>query len=136
MQENMNAFMANNAQPMENQRIAVSPRFTDDNGQAIKWEICAISSKEDALLRKDAVKVIAQPGKRGSFSKELDLERYIAMLASRCTVYPNLNDAQLQRSYGVRCAEELLGAMLLPGEYEEYTSKVREVCGFQKCKEG
>ena len=55
---------------------------------------------------------------------------YLAKLAAACTVYPNLNDAELQDSYGVKCAEELISAMLTPGEYTNYTEKLFDICGF------
>ena len=38
----------------------------------------------------------------------------------------------LQDSYGVMGAEELLKVMLLPGEYANYLGKVQEICGFDK----
>ena len=66
------------------------------------------------------------------FPQEIDTNKYIGLLACTCTVFPNLNDAQLQNSYGVMCADELLKAMLLPGEYADYLMKVQEICGFDK----
>jgi hypothetical protein len=51
-------------------------------------------------------------------------------LASACTVVPNLNDAELQNSYGVMGADAALKAMLTPGEYAEYLIRVQEVNGF------
>ena len=51
-------------------------------------------------------------------------------LAARCTVYPNLNDASLQDSYGVMGADALLKKMLTAGEYAEYLMKIQEINGF------
>jgi hypothetical protein len=50
-------------------------------------------------------------------------------------VFPNLNDAELQDSYGVKSADELLKKMLLPGEYSEYKAKVMEVNGYDMSME-
>ena len=47
-----------------------------------------------------------------------------------CTVYPNLNDVELQDSYGVKGADALLKKMLKPGEFTEYKAKVMEVNGY------
>ena len=47
-----------------------------------------------------------------------------------CTVFPNLNDKELQDSYKVMGADALLKTMLTPGEYAEYLTKIQEVCGF------
>ena len=51
-------------------------------------------------------------------------------LAVACIVYPNLSDAELQNSYHVKCAEDLLKTMLTPGEYVDCVAKVQEICGF------
>ena len=56
----------------------------------------------------------------------------MGLLAATCTVYPDLNNLDLQDSYGVMGAEELLKVMLLPGEYANYLGKVQEICGFDK----
>jgi len=42
----------------------------------------------------------------------------------------NLDDIELQNSYGVMGADALLKTMLTPGEYPEYMEKVQEVNGF------
>lgn len=89
-----------------------------------------ISSREDETLRRDCQYRVQVPGKRGSFRQEFDNVLYLAKLAAACTVYPNLNDAELQDSYGVKCAEELISAMLTPGEYTNYTEKLFDICGF------
>jgi hypothetical protein len=52
-----------------------------------------------------------------------------------CTVYPDLNNVELQESYGVMGAEALLKKMLLPGEYTDYKAKVMEVNGYDMSME-
>jgi hypothetical protein len=51
-------------------------------------------------------------------------------LAVACTVFPDLNNKELQDSYKVMGADVLLKTMLTPGEYADYVQKVQEVCGF------
>ena len=63
---------------------------------------------------------------------DMDFNKYAALLAVKSTVYPNLNDATLQDSYGVMGAEDLLKAMLLPGEYANYLNIVQQVNGFNQ----
>ena len=118
---NLTAFLAQNAKQVENVRLVVSDRFTDEDGKPLEWEVRCISSREDETLRRDCQYRVQVPGKRGSFRQEFDNVLYLAKLAAACTVYPNLNDAELQDSYGVKCAEELISAMLTPGEYTNYT---------------
>ena len=69
-------------------------------------------------------------GKRGQYTQDLDANKYVGLLVSSCTVYPNLNDKELQDGYKVMGADALLKAMLKPGEYAEYTRKVQDINGF------
>ena len=127
----LKSFLKQNVAQNENVKYVASDRFLDDKNNPIEWEIRAITSKEDEELRKSATRKIST-GKRGQFSQEIDTNKYIGLLAAACTVAPNLNDASLQDSYGVMSADELLKAMLLPGEYADYLAKVQEICGFDK----
>ena len=56
-------------------------------------------------------------------------------MCAACTVYPNLNDAELQDSYGVKSADALLKKMLMPGEYTEYKNRVMEINGYDMSME-
>lgn len=127
---NLSAFLAENALKVENIKHIVSKRFVDENKKPIEWEIACITSNEDEQLRKECTKRIPIPGKRGQFTMEIDSNLYVGKLAARCTVFPNLNDAELQNSYGVMGADSLLKTMLTPGEYADYLTKVQEVNGF------
>ncbi len=126
----LSAFLAENAQTVENVKYAASKRFLDENGQPELWEIRAISGSADEKLRRDCVRNIPIPGRRGQFQRETDMDKYLGKLAVTCTVYPNLNDEALQESYHVMGAEQLLKTMLTSGEYADYVIKVQEVCGF------
>ena len=128
---NLTAFLAQNAKQVENVKLVVSDRFTDEDGKPLEWEVRCISSREDETLRRDCQYRVQVPGKRGSFRQEFDNVLYLAKLAAACTVYPNLNDAELQDSYGVMSAEELLKEMLDDaGEYTELAVKVQQISGF------
>lgn len=100
------------------------------NGKPVKWKIKAIDSEKDEAIRKDCTKKVPIPGKRGQYNLETDTDKYIGKMCVACTVYPNLNDAELQDSYGVKSADALLKKMLRPGEYTEYKAKVMEVNGY------
>ena len=127
---NLSAFLSQNAIQVENVKYVASKRFIQD-GNPIEWEICGITSTEDEALRKANTRKVPVPGKRNQYVPETDYNAYIGKLAARCTVYPNLDDAELQNSYGVMGADELLKTMLTPGEYADYLSKVQEVNGFE-----
>ena len=112
----------------EHVKYVASKRFTE-KGKPIEWEIKAIDSDLDERLRKDCTKKVPL-GKRGQYTQETDTDKYIAMMCVASTVYPNLNDAELQDAYGVKSGEELLKKMLKPGEYTDYKAKVMEVNGY------
>ena len=126
----LTAFLAENALKVENIKHIVSKRFIGEDGKPMEWEIACINYTEDENLRKACTKRIPVPGKRGQFTMETDYNLYLGKLAARCTVFPNLDDAELQNSYGVMGADSLLKTMLTPGEYADYLTKIQEVNGF------
>lgn len=123
------AFMRQNAIAVENEKYVASKRFSDENGKPMEWEIKAITSKENEALRKAATKRVPT-GKRGQQMPEPDMDVYFAKLCVTCTVFPDLNDKELQDSYGVMSGEDLIRTMLTAGEYEDYKAKVADVNGF------
>ena len=116
----------------ENIDYIASKRFVDENGEAVKWVIKSITSEEDEAIRKSCTKKVQVPGKKGQFTMETDYESYMGKLAANCTVYPNLNDAELQNGYNTMGSDKLLKAMLKPGEYALYLRKVQEVNGYDE----
>ena len=127
-------FMAGNAVKNETIKYVASKRFVV-KGKPVEWEIQAIDSDKDEALRKECTKRVPIAGKRGQYNNEVDTDKYIGKMCVACTVYPNLNDAELQDSYGVKSADALLKKMLLPGEYTEYKAKVMEINGYDMSME-
>lgn len=127
---NLSAFL--NPIKIENVKYVASERFVDENGQPIEWEIGCITSAEDERIRSACTRRRQVPGKRNQFANETDFNEYLGMLAARCTVSPDLNDAALQDGYGAKSADELLKAMLTPGEYAAYLARVQDVNGFDR----
>ena len=126
---NFAVFMAGNATKDETVKYVASTRFVE-KGKPVVWEIKSIDSDLDEALRKECTKKVPVPGKRGQYNQETDTDKYIGKMCAACTVYPNLNDAELQDYYGVKSADALLKKMLKPGEYTEYKAKVMEVIGY------
>ena len=127
---NLSAFLAENALAVENVKFAASKRFMGDDGKPMLWEIKTITGTEDEALRKSCAKRVPIPGKKNQYQKETDYDMYLGKLAVACTVFPDLNNKELQDSYKVMGADSLLKTMLTPGEYADYVQKVQEVCGF------
>jgi hypothetical protein len=124
----LSAFLAQNAIQDENVKYVASKRFVID-GKPVEWELQSITSEEDSALRKTCTKKVPLPGKHG-YMPETDFEKYMGLLAAKCVVFPNLNAAELQDSYGVMGADAVLKKMLKPGEYQDLLKKVQEINGF------
>lgn len=124
------AFLAQNAIPVENMKYAASKRFVDDKGKPMEWELRALTSEEDAEIRKACTHRVPVKGRKGAMIPEMNTMEYMGQIATASTVFPNLNDKELQDSYGVMGADMLLKKMLQPGEYIDYLGKVQEVNGF------
>lgn len=121
-------FMADKAEQIQNIRFAASPRFKDDEGKPLEWEMRCVDAEEDKALRKECTKRIIV--KKGVTTPETDYELYALKLAVRCTVYPDLENTELQDSYKVMGAVNLLLAMLTPGELANYLKQAQEINGF------
>lgn len=121
-------FLKQNVVKKENEEVEVSKRFKDDEGNLVKFEIKAISNDLDDQLRKDNTyqKKVA----KGIYKPELDSTKYMKDVVTKCLVYPDLNNKDLQDSYGAMDASELIDKMLLPGEYNALLSKVQEINGW------
>lgn len=130
MAKSLSAFFAQNAKKVDNQFVVASPRFVGEDGKPMQWEICCITAAENSQLRKSCMRSVPVPGRRGQYTQEFDAAAYQSKVSARCTVFPNLNDAELQASYGVMGAEQLITAMLTAGEFEDFSAKILELNGF------
>lgn len=136
----LTSFLKKNAIQVENEKVVVSKRFVepvlDKNGKEtgktkpVEWEIKAIDTALDEQIRNECTKKVPITGKRGQYNRELDSDKYLGRLCAVCTVFPNLNSAELQDDYGVKSGDELLKAMLTTGEYIEFKAKIMEINGF------
>lgn len=125
----LKAFLMENALPVDVRSVAISKRFVED-GKPIEWTIQPITSIQDEAIRKKCTRKVQIVGKKNQYTKEVDTDLYLGKLASACVAYPDLQDIELQDSYGVNSAEELVKAMLTAGEYATLLEEVQSVCGF------
>lgn len=125
----LSAFMAQNKKTVPNKKVVVSQQFVDETEKPMEWEVRCISSEENEVIQRDCMKQIPVPGKRNQYRQTVDTVLYGRKLAAACTVFPNLNDAALQDSYHVKCAEDLIVKMLdNPGEYAAYIEYLMDLC--------
>ncbi|ASS76815.1 phage portal protein [Tumebacillus algifaecis] len=125
----LSAFFAQNAVTETTEEIVVSDRFKGEDGKPAKWVIRAMTEEESEVLRKASTK---RAKVKGQFITETDQYEYLAKLVVASVVFPDLKNAELQNSYGVRGAENLLRKMLKPGEFVDLVTAVQEINGYEK----
>ena len=130
MVNSLSAFFAQNAKKIENKKIIVSERFVDAEGKPIPFEITCITSTENQKIKSECTKPVPVPGKKGQYTYQTDAQAYQTSLVTHCVVSPDLKNSELQDSYGVMSAEQLIGAMLTPAEFDDLVISVVELCGF------
>ena len=91
--------------------------------------IRSINESENKAIRKSC-QTITFDKKSRQKQTETDTDLYNNRLIITCTVEPNFKDSALQEKYGVRGAEDLIDALLNPGQYINLLMAVQEVNGF------
>lgn len=126
-------FMKENKVAKANQNYAPTTTLKDENGKPLEWEFRQISSKENEALRDACTIEVQVTGKPNLFRPKLNTSQYLAKMIVAATVVPDLYDAELQDSYGVKTPEELLYALVdNAGEYQEFTVWMQKYQGFTK----
>lgn len=125
---NLSAFFATEMEQISNEFVVVTERAKDAEGNPIPWEIRALPNKEIKTIRKECTTV--KRNKKGVPQEEFDATKFEMKLCAACVVFPNLLDAELQDSWGVRTPEELLGKMLLSGEQDVLSQAVMAINGY------
>jgi len=127
----MSAFFKKNKIFKENVFFTATKSLCDQDGKPLKWEIRPLTTKEDERIRDDCTREVPIPGKPNMYRHKVDASAYIGKLLAASVVYPDLYDAELQDSYGVKTPEDLLKEMIDdPGEYTEFTAFIQNFNGF------
>ncbi|MCI9354462.1 MAG: hypothetical protein HFE58_06610 [Firmicutes bacterium] len=113
----MQSYYKQNRKEIENKKIVISERLTDEQGNAVVWEIRALSQKENENILKKC-RVMKEEGKQNL---------YEVMVLAESVVFPDLNSVKLQNKYCVVGKETLLLELLTAGEYEKLKKVVEEV---------
>jgi len=122
---NIEAFLLKNVEQGETERKIELDRFK------APFVIQAISEEENARLRKGST--LKRRAKGGNFVADLDTDQYVDKLVLRCIKVPDMENAQLQESYGtVGDAAATLKAMLRPGEYATLSQAIQNLNGFDE----
>jgi hypothetical protein len=127
------AFMKANKVQKENEKYAPTVSLIGSDGTPIRWEFRHITSKENEQLRESCTTEVQVTGKPNLFRPKLNSSQYLAKMIVAATVYPDLYDAELQDSYGVKTPEDLIYAMVdNAGEYQDFCVWMQKFQGFNK----
>lgn len=119
----LSAFL--NPVKVENKEVIVSERF-QEKGKTIPFTIRPVTQEEnEEIMRK-----YRKTDKKGKDT--FDQIGYSHELAAAAVVFPDLNDAELQKAYGVLGATKLLKKMLLIGEFATLAKEVRDLSGLEE----
>lgn len=128
---NFNAFMKANKKEKSNAKYAPTTSMVDEKGNPLEWEFRHLPSKENEELRDECMIDIPVTGKPNLYRQKFMTKDYLVGLIVRCTVVPNLQDEELQDSYGVIKPEDLVYAMIDdPGEYSDLCAWLQKFNGF------
>lgn len=119
----LNAFL-NPIQAAETE-VVISERF-QEKGKPVAWKIRPVTQEENAAI----VKKHTKRTKKGD--QEFDRIAYTQELTAMGVVYPDLNNEELQKAYGVIGAVKLMGKMLLVGEYGKLAQEVQRISGLDE----
>lgn len=124
-------FMKANKAVKENGFYPATKSLCDEKGNPLEWEFKHISSKENEEIRESCTIEVPITGKPNMFRQKVKTSLYIQRMIAASVVMPDLYDAELQDSYGVKTPEDLLLAMVDdPGEYNELAAFVQKFQGF------
>lgn len=129
-------FMKANKIVKANEMHAVTKSLCDEIGQPLEWEFRHITSKENEAIQQACTKEVPVSGKPALYRSQMDYSEYTRRLIVASVVMPDLFDAELQDSYGVKKEGDLLMAMVDdPGEYNDLATYVQKLQGFKAFEE-
>ena len=133
---NFSKFMKKNKIQKQNVMHPVTKSLTDEKGEPLLWEIKPLTTKENEAIRESCTIEVPVKGKPNQYRPKVDLSRYQTKLICAAIVSPDLNDAELQDSYGVMSAEELIKEMVDdPAEYTDLIIFIQQLSGFKTLQE-
>lgn len=128
---NLTLFLKKNKKVRANAFYPATKSILDGNGEPVKWEIRPLTTAEDEQIRNECTYDAPVPGKRGQYRTKIDVNAYLNKQMCAAIVFPDLRNAELQDSYGVKTPEDLLKALVDdPAEFADLREFIQEISGF------
>ena len=127
---NLSLFLKKNKKVRANTYYAATKSLCDEKGNPIEWEIKPLTTTESEDIRMACTTEVQVTGKYGTYRPKLDTKMFMAKMIAACVVFPDLNNKELQDSYGVMTPEDLLKEMIdNPSEYNAFAEFVQNYNG-------
>lgn len=128
---NLSLFLKKNKKVRENTTYPATKSLVDENGKPLEWVIKPLTTKENEDIRESCTYEVPVKGKPNMFRPKVNTSQYLAKMIVASVVEPNLYNAELQDSYGVKTPEDLLKEMINdPGEYNDFATFIQQFNGF------
>lgn len=124
-------------EPQEVKFVASKRILNPQTKEPLEWTLKPLVEADYKALRDQTREECTKKTHQGQvyFQDKKFVDLFNRRLAVRCTVMPDLDNAQLQDKHGAVDGEELLGKMLsLQGEYDSYLQKAQEINGYEPYK--
>ena len=133
MASNLSAFLKKNKKYKDNVKYRATKSLCDENGEALEWEIKALTTDEYEKIREAYTREVQVTGKPGIYRQKFDSSGFLSKLICASVVEPDLHSIELLDSYGVMSPEDLIKQMVdNPGEYNEFAEFVQNFNGFDE----
>lgn len=121
-------FMKEHKKKRNNEKYAPTATIVGADGKPVEWEFQHLTSKQVNEIRDNFT---TSGFHDGQYTTRVDTNRFVNALIAESTVYPDLRNAELQDSYGVKTPEDLVYELVDdPGEYAAFTEFMQRFLGF------
>ena len=128
---NLSLFLKKNKKVKENTTFAATKSLLDETGKPLEWQIKPLTTKENETIREACTIELPVKGKPNMFRPKLNTSDYLSKMMVASISEPNLYDADLQDSYGVKTPDDLLKEIIDdPGEYNDLAAFIQKFNGF------
>ena len=130
---NLKAFLKTNKKEKKTTQYPATKSLCDENGNPLMWTVKALSTKEADAIREECTVEVPITGKPGMYRPKVNGNKLLRKLVCAAVVEPDLQNRELQDSYGVMNAEDLVVEMIdNPAEFSEFATFVQEYGGVDK----
>ncbi len=130
---NLKAFLKTNKKEKKTTQYPATKSLCDENGNPLMWTVRALSTKESENIREQCTVDVPVVGKPGMYRQKVNSNELLKKLICAAVVEPDLHSKELQDSYGVMRAEDLVVEMIdNPEEFGEFATFVQQYSGMDE----